>query len=57
MIKYEVLNESMNDKNNELTDRLKQLEEINQNLKEQVYFFKNKVAQSDVSSDKMTQYL
>jgi hypothetical protein len=34
MIKYEVLNESMNDKNNELTDRLKQLEEINQNLKE-----------------------
>ena len=47
----------MNEKNSELTSRLKEMEKINHNLKEELFVYKSKVAENDVSSDKMSQYL
>ena len=47
----------MNEKNSELTSRLKEMEKINHNLKEELFVYKSKIAENDVSSDKMSQYL
>lgn len=52
-----MMNESINEKNSQLTSRMKELEKINQNLREEIYVFKGKVAQNENSSDKINQYL
>ncbi len=50
-------NESIVEKNSELTSRLKELEKLNQNLKEEIYVCKSKITENDASTDKMNQYL
>lgn len=57
MIKLEMSYENAIEKNSELTSRLKDLEKVNHNLKEEIYIFKSKQAENDASSDKMNQYL
>jgi small-conductance mechanosensitive channel len=57
MIKLEISNESITERNNELTSRLEELEKVNHNLKEEICVFKSKLTEHDASSDKMNQYL
>jgi preprotein translocase subunit SecD len=57
LIKYELLNESMSERNNDLTSRLQEFEKLNHNLREEIFVYKTKLAENDLSSDKMNQYL
>lgn len=46
----------MSEKNNELSSRVKELEKVNHNLREEVFVYRNKMAEHDLSNDKMAQY-
>ena len=56
-MKLELANESMKEKNSELTSRLKQLQKVNENLKQEIFVCRSKITDNEVSSDKMNQYL
>ena len=57
LLKAEVLNESMSEKNSELAGRVRELEKVNHNLKEEVMVYKGKMAERDHSADKLNQYV
>lgn len=56
MMRLEALNESMVEKNAEITSRVRELEKVNHNLREEVLVYRSKMAEQDLSSDKMAQY-
>ena len=57
LMKVDIANESLSQNNQALLNKVKDLENVNHNLREEIFVCKSKMTENDASTDKMNQYL